>query len=189
MTMRTKYGIDETPYIFSIGTVQPRKNYGRLIQALARIRASGFDIQLVIAGGRGWLEDSIYDTIHQEKMQDHVHFIGFVDEDDLPSLYHGALCLAFPSLYEGFGLPILESMACGTPVITSNISSLPEVAGDAATIINPYDVEELAHSIGQLIQNQNLRETLIKRGYERAGEFTWENSARQLRQIYHNMLT
>ena len=101
----------------------------------------------------------------------------------------GALCLAFPSLYEGFGLPILESMACGTPVITSNISSLPEVAGDAATIINPYDVEELAHSIGQLIQNQNLRETLIKRGYERAGEFTWENSARQLRQIYHNMLT
>jgi glycosyltransferase involved in cell wall biosynthesis len=189
LTTRKKYNLGTTPYIFSVGTVQPRKNYGRLIQSLARLRLSGYDINLVIAGGRGWLEDPIYENIRRTKMENHVHFIGFADEADLPALYSAAYCFAFPSLYEGFGLPVLEAMACGTPVITSNVSSLPEVAGDAAIMIDPYDVEALTHSLQQLLDNQNLYQTLIQKGFERAKLFTWEKSARQLREIYQGLLS
>lgn len=188
MTTRNKYGLGTTPYIFSIGTVQPRKNYGRLIQSLAHLRSSGYDINLVIAGGRGWLEDPIYENIRTNKMEKYVHFIGFADEVDLPALYSAAYCFAFPSLYEGFGLPVLEAMACGTPVITSNVSSLPEVAGDAAIMIDPYDVDALTHALRQLLGDQELYQTLIKKGFERAKLFTWEKSARQLREIYTQLL-
>jgi glycosyltransferase involved in cell wall biosynthesis len=188
LTTRKKYNLGTTPYIFSVGTVQPRKNYGRLIQSLARLRLSGYDINLVIAGGRGWLEDPIYENIRVNKMEKHVHFIGFADEADLPALYSAAYCFAFPSLYEGFGLPVLEAMACGTPVITSNVSSLPEVAGDASIMIDPYDVAALTHSLQQLLDNQNLYQTLIQKGFERAKLFTWEKSARQLREIYTRLL-
>jgi glycosyltransferase involved in cell wall biosynthesis len=188
LTTRRKYGLGNTPYIFSIGTVQPRKNYGRLIQALARLRLSGYDINLVIAGGRGWLEDPIYENIRATKMENHVHFIGFADEADLPALYSAAYCFAFPSLYEGFGLPVLEAMACGTPVITSNVSSLPEVAGDAAIMIDPYDIEALTYSLQQLLDDQNLYQTLIQKGSERAKLFSLDVSARQLREIYSRLL-
>jgi glycosyltransferase involved in cell wall biosynthesis len=190
LTIRSRYNIQPTtPYIFAVGTVQPRKNYSRLIQALARLRASGYDLQLVIAGGRGWLEDPIYETIRQEKLQNHVHFIGFADEADLPILYSGAFCCAFPSLYEGFGLPILEAMACRTPVVTSNISSLPEVAGDAALLIDPYNVDELTYSIQRLLDDPVLYKTLVQKGYERVKEFTWAKSAQHLRQVYGDLLS
>jgi glycosyltransferase involved in cell wall biosynthesis len=182
--VRERYKLPETPYVFSVGTVQPRKNYGRLIQALARLRDNGLDVDLVIAGGRGWLEDPIYETIRAEGMDGHAHFIGFANEADLPVLYSGAACVAMPSLYEGFGLPVLEAMACGTPVVTSNVSSLPEVAGDAALTITPTDLDALTEALRQLIADSALRETLIQRGYERAKQFTWEASARHLRQIY-----
>jgi glycosyltransferase involved in cell wall biosynthesis len=117
-----------------------------------------------------------------------VHFTGFADEADLPTLYSGAICVAQPSLYEGFGIPILEGMACGIPVVTSNISSLPEVAGDAALTIDPYDMDALIHSLTQLIDDSILRETLIKRGFERASKFTWDASAAHLHQIYRQLL-
>jgi glycosyltransferase involved in cell wall biosynthesis len=188
LTTRTRYKIGHQPYIFSIGTVQPRKNYGRLIQALAQLRAEGHDLILVIAGGRGWLEDPIYETLRAYKMESFVHFIGFAAEEDLPALYSAAECVAFPSLYEGFGLPVLESMACGTPVITSNLSSLPEVAGDAALLVNPLEVDVITDAIRRVIEDSALRQTLVERGYERARQFTWEASARQLRQIYQMML-
>lgn len=188
LTTRRKYGIGTTPYIFCVGTVQPRKNYSRLIQALAYLRAVRYDINLVIAGGRGWLEDPIYETIRATKMDNHVHFIGFADETDLPALYSAAYCCAFPSLYEGFGLPILEAMACGTPVITSNLSSLPEVAGDAAITVDPYNLDALTHAIKQVLDDQNLYQMLVQRGYERVKLFSWEKSARQLRQLYADLL-
>jgi glycosyltransferase involved in cell wall biosynthesis len=188
LTIRKKYNLELFPYIFAVGTVQPRKNYSRVIQALADLRAKGYDLHLVIAGGRGWLEDPIYSTIHQSRMDDYVHFIGFADEGDLPALYSGAVCCVFPSLYEGFGLPVLEAMACGTPVVTSNLSSLPEVAGDAALLVDPYQIEAIVNAIQQLIDDTTLRQTLIEKGQQRAGQFTWAKSARQLRQIYTTLL-
>jgi len=142
----------------------------------------------VIAGGKGWLENPIYRTITDTHMEDFVHFIGFVDDQDLPALYRGAVCVAFPSLYEGFGLPILEGMASGVPVLTSNLSSLPEVAGDAAIMVDPYDLDAITDGLQCLISDSTLRETLIQKGLARARQFTWEKSARQLLDIYQNLL-
>lgn len=186
--VREKYRLGDTRYILSVGTVQPRKNYVRLIQSVSQLRRQGHDLHLVIAGGRGWLEDPIYAAINSEKMQDYVHLIGFAEETDLPALYTAAECFAFPSLYEGFGLPILEAMGCGTPVVTSNISSLPEVAGDAALIVDPYSVDHLTNALRQLVDNTALRQSLIVKGRQRARTFTWEKSAQQLRQIYTDLL-
>ncbi|MBI1276996.1 MAG: glycosyltransferase [Anaerolineaceae bacterium] len=188
MTTRNRYLQDDFPYIFTVGTVQPRKNYVRLIQALAQLRASGIDIHLVIAGGKGWLDNPIYSAIDESNMRDFVHFIGFADDEDLPALYKNATCLAFPSLYEGFGLPVLEAMASGVPVLTSNVSSLPEVAGNAAITVDPYDLESMTDGLQRLILDNELRTLLIQRGLERAHEFTWEKSARQLRLIYQDLL-
>ena len=186
--VRQKYHLDDFEFMFSVGTVQPRKNYGRLIMALAHLRASGHDLHLVIAGGRGWLEDPIYQTVAETQMQPYVHFIGFADDEDLPALYSAATCCAFPSLYEGFGFPVLEAMACHTPVITSTVSSLPEVAGDAALLVNPYDVDALVNGLEQIVASSDLQETLITKGKEQIRKFTWESAARNLHQIYQQLL-
>ncbi len=188
MTMRNKYDIPDVPYIFSIGTIQPRKNYSRLIQALKLLRQSGYDLHLVIAGGKGWLEDEMYKTLDETQLHEAVHLIGFADDEDVVKLYNAAECVAFPSLYEGFGFPVLEGMACGTPVLTSNVSSLPEVAGDAAIMVDPYDIEAIAEGLRQLIDDSDLRKTLIERGFQQASKFTWENSAKNLLKIYQNVL-
>jgi glycosyltransferase involved in cell wall biosynthesis len=188
LTIRNKYKISNSPYLFTVGTIQPRKNYTRVIRALKILREHGYDLCLVIAGGKGWLEDEMYQTIRETAMGDYVHLIGFADETDLPALYSGAVCVPFPSLYEGFGFPVLESMACGTPVVTSNVSSLPEVAGDAALLVNPLDVEEIAHAIQRILDDSELRQTLIQRGLEQVKYFTWEQSARNLKQIYTDVL-
>lgn len=189
LTMRIKYKLGDRPYILSVGTVQPRKNYIRLVQALHWLREHGYDLSLVIVGGKGWLDAPIYTTIHDLNLTDYVHFTGFADEADLPALYSGAVCVALPSLYEGFGIPVLEGMACGVPVVTSNISSLPEVAGDAALTIDPYDLDALIASLVKLIDDTALRETLIARGLTRAAQFTWDASATHLRQVYTALLT
>ncbi len=186
--LRTKYRIGEQPYVFTIGTVQPRKNYSRLIRALAHLRSRGNDLTLVIAGGRGWLEDEMYATLRDTHMQDYVRFIGFADELDLPGLYSAACCLAFPSLYEGFGLPVLEAMACGIPVMTSNLSSLPEVAGDAALLVNPLDQDEINYTLERLVNDATLRAELVARGTARAQQFTWEAAAKQLQHTYQTLL-
>ncbi len=187
-SVRQKYRIGTRPYIFSVGTVQPRKNYTRLIHALAVLRSHGNDLDLVIAGGKGWLEDPIYAAIREARVEDHVHFIGFADDTDLPALYSAASITAVPSLYEGFGIPVLESMACGTPVVTSNVSSLPEVAGDAALTVDPTHLEAIVNSLQRLIDDQTLRDSLITKGLSRAQDFTWDRSAEQLRQIYTQLL-
>lgn len=185
--VRAKYGIGDKPYIFAIGTVQPRKNYARLIQALAQVRTL-HDVILVIAGGKGWLEDEMYRTLDALNMRQHVRLIGFADDDDLPTLYSEACCLAFPSLYEGFGLPILEAMACGTPVLTSNVSSMPEAAGDAAMLVDPRDTEAIIHALMKLVADSPTREQLIERGFAHVKHFTWGRSAAQLADIYEGIL-
>ncbi len=186
--IRQKYQIGTAPYLLCVGTVQPRKNYSRVIQALAQLRAQNYDVSLVIAGGKGWLEDEMYQTIARTAMHDHVHLIGFADDADLPILYSAAACVVFPSLYEGFGFPVLEGMACGTPVITANVSSLPEVAGDAALLINPLDIDELVAALQRILDDSNLRESLIQRGYRQIQRFTWADSAKHLHQIYQIIL-
>lgn len=186
--VRQKYAIGPRPYIFTIGTVQPRKNYSRLIEALSVIRSGGDDVDLVIAGGKGWLEDEMYHALDVHRLRDHVHLIGFADDADLPALYSAADCVAFPSLYEGFGFPVLEGMACGVPVLTSNVSSLPEVAGDAALMVDPYDVEAIVDGLRRMLDDSALREDMVTAGFTQAARFTWDASARQLHDIYQRLL-
>jgi glycosyltransferase involved in cell wall biosynthesis len=185
---RQRYGIPANPYVFSVGTVQPRKNYARLIAALAALGSAYEDVHLVIAGGRGWLEGPIYQAVRDHGLQGRVHFIGFARDEDLPALYSDAVCLAYPSLYEGIGLPVLEAMACGTPVLTSAISSLPEVAGDAAILVDPYDIEAIVDGLRRLLDDATLRTELTARGFRQAAKFTWEGAATQLLAIYRQML-
>lgn len=182
-SLRVKYALNR-PYMLSVGTVQPRKNYSRLIQALAQLRASGEDVELAIVGGRGWLQDEIERTLIDTQMRPYVKFLGFVPDADLPALYSAAHLVAFPSLYEGFGFPVLEGMACGVPVLTSNVSSLPEVAGSAALMVNPLDLDDIVFSLRRLLNDTNLRQDLVQRGFEQVKRFTWANSAKSLHNIY-----
>lgn len=177
--IRAHYGLGERPYVLSVGTVQPRKNHVRLIHAFIRSQTgqpAGW--QLVIAGGWGWLYQDILAEV--EKHGDRVRILGFVDEADLPALYRGAALFAFPSLYEGFGLPVLEAMACGVPVVCSDASSLPEVAGDAALLVNPLDTDALAEALSRALRDADLRQEMVARGLAQAARFTWEQAARQL---------
>lgn len=185
---REKYGLERLRYVLSVGTVQPRKNYSRVIEALSSIRRSGHDLHYVIAGGSGWLEDEMRRTIQQTGMADFVHLLGYVDDDDLPALYSGARMLALVSLYEGFGLPVLEAMACGTPVVTSNLSSLPEVGGGAALLVDPYDTGAIREAILRLETDADLRARLIDAGFAQAARFSWARAAGQLKAIYDDML-
>lgn len=177
------------PFILAVGTLEPRKNYRTLFQAYAAARAGGrLPHRLVIAGGRGWLYQSIFDTVTQLGLQDAVHFLGYVAEADLPTLYSLADGLAFPSRYEGFGIPVIEAMACGTPVVTANNSSLPEAAGDAALLVAADDVDGLAQALVQLLTDDTLRSALRQRGFTQAARFTWMDAARSLRRAYLHTL-
>ena len=186
--VREKYGLSGREYLLSVGTVQPRKNYSRVIRALSQVRLRGMDLHYAIAGGQGWLEEEMKQTITQTSLRDQVHLLGFVDDGDLPALYSEAQTLLMPSLYEGFGLPVLEAMACGTPVIASDVSSLPEVAGDAALMVDPYDSDAIADAILRIQADADLRASLIESGYRQSKRFTWERSAAQLKSIYDQML-
>ena len=185
--VREKYGIPPDPYILSVGTVQPRKNYTRLMEALAALGAEAAQVHLVIAGGRGWLDSPIYRAVEALGLERRVHFTGFVEDDDLPALYSDALCLAYPSLYEGFGFPVLEAFACETPVITSKLSSMPEVAGDAALLVDPYNVAALSAALRRVLAEPALQAELVARGAQQVKQFTWERTARYLRAIYREL--
>ena len=187
--VKAKYKLTGIDYLLSVGTVQPRKNYSRVIRALASLRRQGCDLRCVIAGGKGWLEDEMRQTIAETKLDDAVHLLGFVDDDDLPALYSAARMLVMPSLYEGFGLPILEAMACGAPVIAGNLSSLPEVVGKAGLLVNPLDIDAIADAILRIESDTQRRAFLIEAGRRQARKFTWEKSARQLQAVYKSLLT
>ena len=183
--VRELYAIGEQSYILSVGTLQPRKNYVRLLQAFAQIRRdSGLPHHLVIAGGPGWLYEPIYQAIQDLALGDSVHLLGYVDEGDLPALYTGAELFAFPSLYEGFGFPVLEAMACGTPVVSADSSSLPEAAGQAALLVPPTDTMALAEAMGRVLSESHTRAELIRRGYLQCRRFRWEDAARSLLTSY-----
>lgn len=187
--LRDKYSLPEGPYLLAVGTVQPRKNYARLVTALKQLRSGGMEISLVVAGGRGWLESPIYATVQAEQLEPYVKFLGYVDDGDLPALYSHAEVFVMPSLYEGFGLPVLEAMACGVPVVTSNVSSLPEAAGEAAMLVDPLNVDELAHALRRVLEDSGMREDMIGRGLLRAAGFTWERTAAQLADAFAQALS
>ena len=180
-----RYGLPPR-YVLAVGTLEPRKNLITLLRAYARLRAAAGDRPpgLVLAGARGWLDSPIYQTVRSLGLDEVVRVPGFIDDDDLPAVYRGAEMLAFPSLREGFGLPLLEAMACGVPVVASNTSALPEVAGDAALLVDPHDVDALAAAIGRVLRDEALRRRLRLAGIARAGQFSWEKAARQTLDAY-----
>ncbi|MGB6836286.1 MAG: glycosyltransferase family 1 protein [Dehalococcoidia bacterium] len=171
-------------YILSVGNLEPGKNRGRLIAAYGRLRERGLQHHLVIAGQRAWRYENDLALVRRLRLDDVVHFLGYVDGADMPGLYSGADLLAFPSLYEGFGLPVLEAMACGTPVVTSSVSALPEVAGDAALLVDPKDVVALTEAMERALADEALRADLRARGLKRAGEFSWDKAAQKTVRVY-----
>jgi glycosyltransferase involved in cell wall biosynthesis len=171
------------PYLLSVSTIQPRKNYARLIEAFGRMANSqrSIDLLLVIAGGRGWMFDEVFQTVERLGLRERVLFPDFVADDDLPALYAGARLFVYPSLYEGFGLPIAEAMACGVPVVSSNASSLPEVGGDAVLYFDPRDVGAMTRAIQRALTESALRADLTARGLAQAKKFSWDRAAGELR--------
>ena len=176
--VREKYGLPEL-YLLFTGTLEPRKNIIRLLEAYKDSQARDI-LKLVITGKRGWLYEEVFETIKKLNLQEEVIFTGFVTDDDLPSIYSMAKAFVYPSLYEGFGLPVLEAMACGVPVITSDVRALREVTGDAAILVDPQNVEALAKSIDEVVfsTEQNYKR-LSKASVARATNFTWERTAQQ----------
>lgn len=184
--MRKEKGLPKE-FIFSVGTLEPRKNYGTLIEAYAKIKAHHQDTKLLIAGKKGWKSESIFEKVEKLGLKNDVIFIGYVTEDELAKLYNLATVFAYPSLYEGFGIPPLEAMKCGCPVVTSNISSLPEVVGDAALLINPNSAEDLANALHKLLSDPSLQEDLKAKGLDQHKKFSWETSARKLLAIINQV--
>jgi glycosyltransferase involved in cell wall biosynthesis len=182
--VRERYHLDG-PYVLSVGSLEPGKNRATLLRALALLRASGTDCTLAIAGQPAWRYEGDDALIDRLGLRERVRFLGYVPDEDLPALYSAASVFAFPSLYEGFGLPVLEAMACGAPVVTSNGSALAEVAGGAALLIDPRDADALADAIVRLLTDDSLHEELRARGLARAAEFSWERTARETLAIYH----
>jgi glycosyltransferase involved in cell wall biosynthesis len=167
-------------YALYVGTIQPRKNLARLIDAYARlVEREKIEWDLVIAGGLGWLGEQFRAQVAGLGLGERIHFPGYVDDAALPALLQKALFFAFPSLYEGFGLPVLEAQQMGVAVMTSNNSSLPEVAGDAALLVDPNDTEAIADAMLRLSRDETLRQELIAAGYENVKRFSWEKAARE----------
>jgi len=181
---KAKYGVNKSYFLY-VGTIQPRKNLVLLIQAFAKANLRGVD--LVLAGSRGWLTKEIYQAPEKFSIKDKVHFLGYVPDDDLSALYSGAKSLLFPSLYEGFGLPILEAFASRCPVLTSNQGATAEVAGKAALLVNPKDVNDIAAKIKKLSTNEKLRNSLIAKGAERVKEFSWEKTAKETVKVFEKV--
>ncbi len=165
-------------YALYVGTIQPRKNLARLMQAYASlVRVHAIDWDLVLAGKPGWHSDGLYVQAAALNLSDRIHLPGYVADDVLPSLIRNARFFCFPSLYEGFGLPVLEAQALGVPLVTANNSSLPEIAGDAALLVDPTDVDAIADAMLALSRDEALRQRLIAAGYENVKRFSWEKAA------------
>jgi glycosyltransferase involved in cell wall biosynthesis len=182
---RTQFGLDR-PYILSVGTIEPRKNLQRLVEGFGRLK-DDIEHDLVLVGPRGWLTDEIERAISDAQLGDRIKRPGFVGDAGLVGLYSGADAVVVPALYEGFGLPVLEAMACGAVVVTSNVSSLPEVAGNAAVLVDPLDVENIADGIRRALTDSSLRQQLRSAAIERAAEFTWQRTASRTAAVYRSV--
>lgn len=187
--VRHTYGIDGE-YILSVGSLQPRKNLARLVKAYASLRDSNPADKLpklVLVGKRAWLYDETLRALDETGVKDSVVLTGYVPQTDLPALYSGTICFVYPSYFEGFGLPPLEAMKCGAPVIVGNKTSLPEVVGKAALTVDPYDVGAIAGAIKQVLDDPSLRKELIDKGKKRADEFDWRDTARRTLAVYEEV--
>lgn len=185
--VREKYELAKG-YILYVGTIQPRKNIDTLIEAYARLRAVRVDMpKLVIVGRKGWLYDRLFARINELDLVDDIIFTGFVPDEELPHIYAGATLFVYLSYFEGFGLPPLEAMACGLPVVTSNATSLPEVVGDAGITVSPADVDAVVAAIALIMDDGEFARTLGSRGRERAKLFSWDEAARQTLEIYRQL--
>lgn len=182
-----QFNLEPKKYFLFVGTVQPRKNLERVMRAFAQVVACGSeDIRLVIAGSKGWLSDRIYQLPKELGIEERVKFLGYVEDKDLPFLYSGAKAFFFPSLFEGFGLPIIEAQACEVPVLTSNISSMPEIAGDAAILVDPYDIDSIKKGMLKITDQQVAKE-VTKKGFENIRRFSWEKCAEQTLRVLTNL--
>lgn len=184
--VRTRYNLPAR-FVLYVGTIEPRKNLPVLIRAYQQAAMTG--VRLVIAGKKGWMYAETFAQVQALGLEDQVLFTGFVADDDLPTLYTLAELFVFPALYEGFGLPVLEAMACGTPVITSNLSSLPEVAGEAGLLVDPTDVADLATAIRRVLENVGLRMAMAKKGVAQAARFSWQRAAVETLALYREIGT
>jgi glycosyltransferase involved in cell wall biosynthesis len=184
--VRYRYDLPDR-YVLAVGNLQPRKNLTKLIEAFALICPEELDIQLLVVGQDWWQGSAIYRRVQELGLAERVQFTGYVPQEDLVGLYNAATVLVYPSVYEGFGLPVLEAMACGRPVIASNASSLPEVAGEAAVLVNPLDARDLAEAIRTLLGDEVRREKFGRRGRQRAGQFSWHQTALKTAGVYRKV--
>lgn len=188
--LRARYRLSDT-YLLFVGTLHPRKNLVRLVQAFASLLQTlaatsnqpNDEPQLVLAGQKGWHYEEIFAEVRRLGLTDRVVLTGYLPDADLAGLLSGALAFVFPSLYEGFGLPVLEAMACGTPVICSRVSSLPEVAGDAALLVDPLDTGQISQALYQIVVDEGLRRVLVERGFQQVQRFSWRRCAQETLQV------
>ncbi|MBI4558085.1 MAG: glycosyltransferase family 4 protein [Candidatus Hydrogenedentes bacterium] len=185
-TIREKYKLPDRFFLY-MGTLEPRKNLVRLIQAWSRV-AHDLPYDLVLAGRNGWKTEPIFSEAAQSTHRPRIRFLGFVPEDDRPVMMSAAHAFVWPSLWEGFGLPPLEAMACGVPVLTSKVSSLPEVVGDGAILVDPANVEQIAHALVVIATDEALRASLREKGRARAAQFTWKKTAELTKRVYRSVL-
>lgn len=188
---QTSHSIDfKQPYILFVGTLEPRKNITTIIQAFNQLKSSfKVEHQLLLVGRKGWLYEPIFDAIHQSPHRQHIHHLDYVSESLMVDLYKKATVFVYPSHYEGFGLPVLEAMSLGCPIVSSNTSSIPEVAGNAAMLVSPQDSDALAHAIQQLIDQPALRQQYIQAGYKQATNFSWTRTAQSTIAAYYSLIS
>ena len=184
---RERYGLPQG-YLLSLGTREPGKNREVLLRALRRLVDAGRDLHLAVVGQSGWRLEDEQRAVRDLGLGARVHFTGYVPQADLPALYNAASVFVFPSLYEGFGLPALEALACGVPVVTSNVSALPEVVGDAALLVDPHESQAIADAIARALDDEGLRALLVQAGLERAAGFTWDACAEATLAAYRKVL-
>ena len=182
-TIKEKYGI-KGDYILSVGTLQPRKNYIRLIEAFSTLQSTAYT--LIIVGKPGWLFEEIYQAPKKFGVEKKVKFLNYVPDEDLPGLYKGAICFVLVSLYEGFGIPILEAMANSCPVVASSVSSLPEVVGKAGILVDPYNIEDITSGIKEALTRRN---ELVKKGLHQCQQFSWEKCAKETLAVLKEVAT
>ena len=185
--VRRTYGLPEE-YLLYVGTIEPRKNLERLLEAWTLLRRSGESPPLVIVGRRGWLADSFYAAVEDSPVREDIILTGYVQDADLPVIYSAATAFVWPSLYEGFGLPPLEAMACGTPVVCADAPSMPEVVGDAALLFDPLDVASLQAQMRRIVGEADLGDELRRRGFAQSAQFSWSRTAQETVAVYDRLL-